>query len=110
MQELVERGVVKPEEVGTHRLRHVITNVIGGTESGVKPQVIRRPLLAGDVVLLCSDGLTDMVPDEQIAAVLRAEADPQRACDRLVADAYAAGGRDNVTVVIARYEERAAGG
>jgi PPM family protein phosphatase len=59
---------------------------------------------AGDRLLLCSDGLTDMVANEAIATVLREEPDPEAACTRLVAQANDAGGRDNITAVVARFD------
>ena len=55
-------------------------------------------------LLLCSDGLTDMLDDEQIAAILAAEGEPEEACQRLVEEANAAGGRDNITCIVARFE------
>jgi protein phosphatase len=107
VQEMVRRGHLKPEEAAAHQWRHVITNVVGGTEPGVQPEVHKVGLQAGDVLLLCSDGLTEMVPDAQILAVLQAEAEPPRACERLVALANEAGGRDNITVIVARYDAAA---
>ena len=102
--ELARRGVLSPEEVRHHRLRHVVTNVLGGGEAGVRVDVHRADLEPGDVLLLCSDGLTEMLDDNCIAAVLAAEGEPQRACERLVAEANEAGGRDNITVIVARFE------
>jgi protein phosphatase len=104
VQELVERGHLQPEEAAEHRLRHVITNVLGSTEPGVRPEVHKVQLEAGDVMLLCSDGLTEMLPDEEIAATLRADPDVRQACQRLIAQAKDKGGRDNVTVVLARFD------
>jgi protein phosphatase len=63
------------------------------------------PLEAGDVLLLCSDGLTEMVPDAGIAAILREEQDPRGACERLVAEANARGGKDNITALVACFQE-----
>jgi protein phosphatase len=105
VQELVNRGHLKPEEANHHALRHMITNVVGGTEPGVRPEIHRLPIQAGDVVLLCSDGLTEMVADEDIAAVLRAAPSPQAACEQLVEAANERGGQDNITVIVARYDE-----
>jgi protein phosphatase len=104
VQELVRRGHLSPEEASTHKMRHVITNVVGGTEPGVQPEVHKERLEPGDVLLLCSDGLNEMVPDADIAAVLRAEPEPARACERLVAEANQRGGKDNITVIVARFD------
>jgi protein phosphatase len=104
VQELVRMGSMEAEEASHHRLRHVITNVLGSSEPGVRPELHKVQLEAGDVLLLCSDGLTEMVPDEGIAAVLAEEADVRRACERLVAEAKVKGGKDNVTVILARYD------
>ena len=61
-------------------------------------------LHAADVVLLCSDGLTEMVSEEQIAVILNEENEPQRACERLVGEANKRGGKDNITAIVARFE------
>ena len=82
----------------------MVTNVLGGNEPGVRVELHRLGLEAGDILLLCSDGLTEMVPDPDIAAVLADEPEPQQACERLVALANDHGGRDNITVVVARFE------
>jgi protein phosphatase len=102
--ELVRRGALPPEDVSRHPYRHVVTNVLGGPEPGVQAELHKLDLRQGDVVLLCSDGLTEMVPDERIAALLREEAGPERACARLVAEANDRGGKDNITAIVARFE------
>ena len=66
--------------------------------------VRKTDLEPGDVVLLCSDGLTDMLDDGRITAILAAEAEPEGACKRLVDEANEAGGRDNITAVVARLD------
>jgi serine/threonine protein phosphatase PrpC len=103
-EELVRRGYLRPEDVAHNRWRHVITNAIGGGSPDVKVEVHQLYLEADDAVLLCSDGLTAMVPEPEIATVLGAEPDPERACRHLLARANEAGGRDNITVIVARYE------
>jgi PPM family protein phosphatase len=105
--DLVRSGQISPEEAGTHRLRHVITNVVGGGRSGVRVEVHKTNLQAGDVVLVCSDGLTEMVSEGRIAQVLAEEPDPRRACGRLVAEANERGGTDNVSVIVARFDPEA---
>jgi protein phosphatase len=103
--ELVRRGALAPDEAAHHPYRHIITNCVGGTEPGIHVEPHKLDLEPGDVVLLCSDGLTEMVDDQAIATVLRQEADPATACERLVAQANEAGGRDNITVVVAQFGE-----
>jgi len=102
--EMVRRGELRPEDVKKHFLRHVITNVSGGNEVGITVEAHALTVQAGDRLLLCSDGLTQMVTNEAITAVLRAEPEPEAACRALVAQANAAGGRDNITAVIARFD------
>jgi protein phosphatase len=102
--DLVRSGDVQPKDVQGHRFQHVITNVIGGSDVGVHVEAHALEVEPGDRLLLCSDGLTEMVGDEAIFAALRAEADPEQACRTLLAAANAAGGRDNITVVIVRFD------
>ena len=102
--ELVRRGLIPPENAAQHQLRHVITNVVGGDVPGLKVEVHKVALAPGDVLLLCSDGLTEMVADPEIAAILGQNADPRAACAQLIARANELGGSDNVTVVVARHD------
>jgi serine/threonine protein phosphatase PrpC len=104
MAEMVRRGTLQPEQVAHHRLRHVITNVLGGTEPGVDVEAHTLEMHPGDRLLLCSDGLTEMLSNDAIAATLRAEPEPEAACGMLVAQANDAGGADNVTVLIVRFD------
>jgi PPM family protein phosphatase len=87
-----------------HRFSHIITNAIGGRSRGVRAEIHRVTIEAGDAVLLATDGLTRELSDDQIGAILAAEKDPQAACERLVAAALDAGGRDNITVIVARFD------
>ena len=100
--DMVEAGMLSRANIPGHPWRNVVTNLLGGHEPGVRAEVHRLELLPDDVLLLCSDGLTDMVPDDAIAAVLAEEADPEAACRRLVAEANLRGGKDNITAVIGR--------
>jgi PPM family protein phosphatase len=104
VEEMVRRGALNAQQAANYGWRHVITNAVGGTSAKVKVEVHRVHLEAGNAVLLCSDGLTNMVSDEEIARILQAEADPERACDQLVAQANEQGGKDNITVIVARFE------
>jgi serine/threonine protein phosphatase PrpC len=102
--ELVRTGALQPEEVAVHPLRHVITNVIGGDKIGVKVEARAFEVQAGDRLLLCSDGLTEMVKNDAMARTLDAESEPEAAAKALLAMANDAGGRDNISIVIARFD------
>jgi protein phosphatase len=101
--DMVRRGEISPDEAGGHRLRHVVTNVLGGADAGVRTEAHRLDLRADDCVLLCSDGLTEMVPVEEIGTVLAARSEPKVMCEQLIAAANERGGHDNVTVIVAQF-------
>ena len=102
--ELVRSGVIQPDQAAAHRMRHVITNVVGGPEAGVKVEARALQIQSGDRVLLCSDGLTEGVTDEVIAATLDAERDAEAAAKKLLAHAMAGPAKDNITLVVASFE------
>ena len=102
-QKLADNGDIPQEAVATHRLRHMLTNVLGGHDGPVITELEQFKLEDRDRVLLCSDGLTDMVDDTDIAAVLQDIKLPQEACERLLTLALDAGGKDNITILMARY-------
>jgi protein phosphatase len=108
--ELVRQGVLSPSCEARHPFRHVVTNSLGGGEPGVQVELHRLDLHPDDILLLCTDGLTEMIPDDRIAAILREEDDPRRACERLVADAKLQGGKDDITVIVAHVGEPASQG
>ncbi|SMF29449.1 protein phosphatase [Azospirillum oryzae] len=87
---------------GTAPQRNIIVRALGTAED-VEPEVGVHSLMPEDVVMLCSDGLNGMLPDGLIARILREEPDPARAAATLVEAANAAGGQDNVTVVVGRF-------
>jgi protein phosphatase len=101
-QGLADSGRITQEEVATHHLRHVLTRSLG-RDKKKQPDVHRSTLEHGDVLLLCTDGLTDMVDDAGIAEILAADLAAQQICESLVKKALQAGGKDNVTAVVARY-------
>jgi PPM family protein phosphatase len=99
---MVEMGRMTPEQAKEHPLRHMLTQAVG-TEPELEEVFTRAVTVReGDLFLLSSDGLYDMVPDGAIASVLREIPSPQAACDRLVEMALEAGGEDNVTVLVVR--------
>jgi PPM family protein phosphatase len=97
-QVLIDSGM-NPESVA--KFRHLLLNSLSGDLKNVTAQVYQIKIEPADQLLLCSDGLTDMVADEDIATILRETSPPQAACEKLVAAALANGGKDNVTVVLA---------
>jgi protein phosphatase len=105
--ELIRQGIVPAESGARSPFRHVVTNILGGTEPGVQVELHRLDLQPGDVIVLCSDGLTNKVPDADLVGILQQETDPQRACERLVAEANRRGGEDNITVIVAQIEKPA---
>jgi PPM family protein phosphatase len=103
-QAFIDTGM-EPESV--QRFSHILLNSFGCGNECVAAQLHQVPFGAGDRLLLCTDGLTDMVSDDEIADVLRQHAAPQVACDALIERALAHGGRDNVTVVLASADKSA---
>jgi PPM family protein phosphatase len=111
VQQLVSRGMIDAEEAAQHSMRNVVTNAVGGERPGVEPEVHKRAVAPGDLALLCTDGLTGVVSEAEIAEVLgEAGAAPADACRRLVDLANARGGPDNITVIVARFDEGERGG
>jgi len=100
-QLLLDAGVINKEEFSKHRYRHVLLQAIGGRGGLVDVEIQRMRFRNDDRLLLCTDGLTDMVDDTKIAEVLGRGASSQEGCQALVDLALEAGGKDNVTVVLA---------
>jgi len=108
VEELVRRGKLTEEQAAEHPQRSIITRALG-IDPEVEVDTWTYPARAGDVVLLCSDGLTSMISEELIASVLGVESDLDLAGERLIAEANEAGGRDNITVILVRLEDAGAG-
>ncbi len=104
VERMVREGRLSAEEAANHPQRSVITRALG-VDPHVQVDVLEEELSEGDRILLTSDGLTAMVDAAEIAGVLGREEDPQAAADRLVELANAAGGEDNVTVLVLHVEE-----
>jgi len=97
-QMLVDAGVMPPEALHTHHMRHMLTQAMGKGEVVIDAQHL--PLEHGDRLMLSSDGLTDGVSDEEIHEIM-SRGDCDAACGELMHKALEAGGRDNVTVIVA---------
>ncbi len=102
-QALVDQGHLRHVEDAAVNLQHTLIKVLGGIGHQCEADVDRLTLLDQDVLILCSDGLTDMVEDAVIAGILKTSAPADELCRALVDRALANGGKDNVTVVVARY-------
>ena len=102
-QALADTGQIEVEEVAAHRMRHVLTNVVGSQTLQLHVEMLQVRLLDDDRVLLCTDGLTEMVHEDEIVEILRGIEDSDQACRAVVDMALQHGGKDNVTVLIARY-------
>jgi protein phosphatase len=103
-QMLVDCGRIEECDVASSGVRHILTNALGGSTEHVDVDVDVLRLESGDRLLLCSDGLTDLVEDDDIGETLAATQASSDACDRLIQQALDRGGRDNVTVIVAAYE------
>jgi protein phosphatase len=99
VQELVEQGMISRAEMSIHPARHVVTRALGGPDRP-EPDYFVLPLPPTQRIVLCSDGVTEMIDDDAVAAICRDAIDPRDAADRLVAEAVRAGGRDNATAVV----------
>ncbi len=104
VEELVRQGKLTEEQAAEHPQRSIITRALG-IELDVEVDTWTYPVRAGDVVLLCSDGLTSMIDEDTIAEILSSEPGLERAGERLISAANDAGGRDNITVVLFRLED-----
>jgi len=103
VQEQVDAGYLTPEQARTHPYSNVITRCVGAS-GDVTPDLFSGVVRAGDVFLLASDGLTGMLEDDVLAAILQSDGTPDKWVDRLVSEANRRGGLDNITVIIVRVD------
>jgi PPM family protein phosphatase len=106
--EQVRRGLMTEEEAGQSQLQNVLMRALG-IDPEVEPDVSEELVMEGDTILLCSDGLTRELSDEQIAGVLMTIDDPEEAADRLIELANQAGGGDNISAIVVRHAARPVG-
>lgn len=98
--QIVKSGIITDDEARTHKLKHVLSQALGSSPSPV-PGLQTFRLQKGDAVILCTDGVTDMVEDKELAHIVReCGEDVDRACRQIVIRANENGGRDNITLVI----------
>jgi serine/threonine protein phosphatase PrpC len=105
VNEQIQTGVISPEQARSHPLRNVVTRALGG-RADLLVDIQALKMKDGDVLLLCSDGLTTMISDEEIAGTLRGGGgDLAQAARALVDQANEHGGEDNITVILLKFEE-----
>lgn len=104
VQEMVEKGMITKEEAKHHPEKNLITRALG-TEPFAEADIFEYSAALGDVVLLCSDGLVDMLDDEEILSTIAENENIEDAAKKLVEKANDAGGHDNITVVVLKFEE-----
>jgi PPM family protein phosphatase len=102
--DMVRSGALRRDQVAEHQFRHTITNVVGGPELGVNVEARALEVRGGDRLLLCSDGLTEMVTNDAIMATLDAEPTPEAAAKKLLAQANDGEASDNITLIVVQFE------
>jgi protein phosphatase len=102
VQRLVDEKQITPDEVYTHPQRNLIYRSLGAGHKHVDPDVFHQPLEDGDTLLLCSDGLWEMVRRQDLISILQQKDDPRQICERLIDMANAHGGEDNITAIVVR--------
>ena len=108
VNELVKQGKISPAEAKSHPHKNIITRTLGISEAA-KLEINTYPSKAGDYLLLCSDGLTSMVNEEELQGVLETTKDLQAKCDELISLANEAGGLDNITLLIIHLDSEVSG-
>jgi serine/threonine protein phosphatase PrpC len=104
IREQIDKGIITALEAKNHRMRHVILRAVG-VEENVSLDIIRSKAVEGDIYLLCSDGLTDMADDDAIEKCMNSYSALDGMASGLIDLANAGGGKDNITVVLARISE-----
>ncbi len=103
VQEQIDKGFITPEDAEKSELRNMLTRSIG-IKDDVQVDLQEVTVADGDYILLCSDGLTKMLDDEQIEAVFKNKTEPDAIVDQLIERANEAGGGDNITVIVGKLE------
>ena len=101
VQAMIENGTISPQEAAVHPQKNIRLQALGVTETS-DPDIFQEKISPSDIILLCSDGLSNMLDDETVAEAVLSEEDPQKIAEKLIALANEAGGKDNITVAIAK--------
>ncbi|HZZ78429.1 MAG TPA: protein phosphatase 2C domain-containing protein [Gemmataceae bacterium] len=105
-QQMLERGEITPAEASSSRWSHVLWDYLGGGAPELSPDVYKAVLNIGDALLLCTDGLTKCLHDDEILRIVNGKQSAEETCRMLVDKVNHLGGPDNVTVVVARFLDR----
>ena len=105
VQKLVESKQIDPEDVYTHPQRNLIYRSLGAGHRSIEVDIFHETILPGDIFLLCSDGLWEMVRSQELKQTLGEQVSPQKICDSLIAMANESGGEDNITAVVVHVHE-----
>jgi len=108
IEELLKSGSITEKEVANHPARHVITRAVG-TEETIESDFLKLEMRDGDILLMCSDGLTDMLTESAIKKVLLPGGDLKVMADKLIEKANENGGLDNITTIVLRYRKNEEG-
>lgn len=105
VMEMVKQGIIKKDEIRIHSLRNIVTRYLGEDRLSI-PEVHKCTIGVNDCIILCSDGLTNMLDDKEIRSILRSNISmgPQVVCNLLVESANMKGGEDNISVIIVQYK------
>lgn len=98
IEELIKNGTLTREEAESHPRKHVITRAIGSSKD-LEVDILDFEATEGDVLLLCTDGLTNMICENEIYSIIK-DSEPQKACEQLIEAAKSKGGEDNITVIV----------
>ena len=99
---MLQKGMVSREEAAVHPMRNVVTQAAGSREQ-IEAHLFEDSVVSGDVILLCSDGLHGVVPESELEAVASSAASAEECVEHFVSAANAAGGPDNISVIMVRY-------
>lgn len=105
VQKLVESKQIEPDDVYTHPQRNLIYRSLGANHKNIEVDIFHETVRAGDIFLLCSDGLWEMVRPQELKSMLSQQISPQKVCDKLIAMANENGGEDNITAVVVHVNE-----
>ncbi len=104
VEDMIRSGSISREQARNHPDKNIITRAVG-VKDYIESDLYTEELTDGDIVLLCSDGLTNMLEDDEICRIIKKAPDLEKAVETLIEDSNNAGGKDNISVVLIKYED-----